>query len=53
MSFETELKDLLNRYSMESQSDTPDFLLAEYMIKCLDAFNELMKKRKKWYGKEE
>ena len=39
MTFEKELENLINIHSMENDSDTPDFILAEYLRKCLAAFN--------------
>jgi hypothetical protein len=48
--FEDELGRLLNRYSMENESNTPDFILAEYLMACLDAFNAASVSREKWYG---
>lgn len=50
MSFEKELEGLINRYSMENGSNTPDFLLAEYLRNCLDHFDLMINKRDKWYG---
>ena len=50
MNFEQELKELLNRYSIENESDTPDFLLAEYLLRCLTTWNFATKARDKWYG---
>ncbi len=50
MDFEKELERLLNKYNMEAGSDTPDFLLAEYLRSCLTVFNVVMVKRAKWYG---
>jgi len=50
--FEQELQELINRYSKESGSDTPDFMLAEYLYDCLIVFGKTMKARDKWYGKE-
>ena len=47
--FKTELSALLNKYSMEGSSDTPDFILAEYICNCLSAFNLTIKRRRKWY----
>jgi len=38
--FINELKHLINRYSQESGSNTPDFILAEYLSNCLEAFNK-------------
>lgn len=51
MDFEKELEQLINKHSMESGSDTPDFLLAEYLRSCLVAFNIAITKRDLWYGK--
>lgn len=48
--FEVELGHLLNRYSMESGSNTPDFLLAEYMLTCLRTYEMICGKRDRWYG---
>jgi hypothetical protein len=33
-----ELRHAINYTSTESESDTPDFILAEFLIACLDAF---------------
>jgi len=49
--FEKELEELINSYSMENDSNTPDFILAKYLIMCLKAFNETSLAREKWYGK--
>lgn len=51
--FEKELETLINRYSKENVSNTPDFILARYLKNCLDVFNIAVKEREKWYGKEE
>ena len=37
--FEKELANLLNRHSKENDSDTPDWILAQFMAGCLAAFN--------------
>ena len=50
-SFEQELKHLLNKYSMENDSNTPDFILAEYMHTCLTSFNLATRAREHWYGR--
>lgn len=47
--FEQELECLLNSHGQENESNTPDFILAEYMTDCLKAFNTTCKKREKWY----
>jgi hypothetical protein len=48
--FEKELTSLINRHSKENESDTPDYILARYLIKCLDAFNTSVKKRDTWHS---
>lgn len=45
-----ELTDLLNKHSKENESNTPDFILAKYLIGCLMAFNAAMIDRDSWYG---
>ena len=50
--FRKELEGLINRYSMENGSDTPDFILAGYMAGCLDAFDTALKLREVWYGRK-
>jgi hypothetical protein len=51
MDFEKELKELINKHSMENGSDTPDFILAMFLKKCLEAWNESVTNREKWYGR--
>jgi hypothetical protein len=49
--FDSELAALLNKYSMENGSNTPDFILASYIQGCLDAFNKTVDWREEWYGR--
>jgi len=51
-SFPKELENLINRYSIEGGSNTPDFILAEYLKQCFDTFDMCVRKRDEWYGKE-
>lgn len=48
--FERELSSLLNKHSLENESDTPDFILASYLNKCLEVYNATIKARDKWFG---
>ena len=48
--FEEELSCLINRYSKENESNTPDFILALYIRKCLEAYAEAVKARDRWYS---
>lgn len=49
--FEEELTKLLNKYSKENESDTPDFILSKYISNALDNFNETVLTREQWYGR--
>lgn len=49
--FEAELRGLINKYSQENESNTPDFILAEYLSDCLDIYNLAVRAREKWYGR--
>jgi hypothetical protein len=44
------LERVLNLHSAESVSHTPDYILAEYLINCLKAWNAGSKLRDQWYG---
>lgn len=48
--FQEELRALLNRYSIENESNTPDYILATYVIDCLKALHGRIKERERWYG---
>jgi hypothetical protein len=49
--FQDDLEKLINRYCVENDSDTPDFVLAQYMHDCLLAFNKASRRREQWFGK--
>ena len=49
--FRNKLEHLLNSESMENGSDTPDFILADYLTRCLENFDETIKQREEWYGR--
>lgn len=44
-----ELVALLNRHSEEERSNTPDWILANYMMGCLGAFHLAVQQRDIWY----
>ena len=47
--FAKDLERLINKHSMENGSDTPDWILAEYLMLCLKAFNRTSKLRARWF----
>lgn len=46
--FTEDLRRLLNRYSAEQASGTPDFILAEYLVAALRAYNVAVQDRGDW-----
>jgi len=44
-----EISELINRNNLEAGSDTPDFILSEYLYNCLMNFNKTTVARTKWY----
>ena len=47
---EKRLTALINDECRENDSNTPDFLLSEFMMNCLDAFELANNKREVWFG---
>jgi hypothetical protein len=45
--------EAINRVSGENDSNTPDFILGEYLVDCFEAFNEGIVKRGNWYGRHD
>lgn len=51
--FKQALTTLINQYSKENDSDTPDFILAKFLTDTLKAFNKATNRREEWYGNDE
>jgi hypothetical protein len=49
--FLVELSELINKHRLENDSDTPDFILAQYLNDCLRTFNLATLAREGWYGR--
>lgn len=50
---EDEIRAAINRHSAENASDTPDYILAEYLTGCLNAFDQAVRLREKHYGRRD
>ncbi len=46
--FQAELAAVINKYSREGRSNTPDFILAGYLVNCLEAYEVAMEWREEW-----
>ena len=51
-SFRVELERIINSFSRENGSDTPDFILSEYLTDCLDAYDKALQRREAWYDRK-
>lgn len=51
-SFKNQLEELINHYSLENESDTPDYILAAYMQDCLNAYDKAVNARREWHSTE-
>ena len=47
--FRKKLERLINEESRENKSDTPDYILAIYLERCLEAFECMVRTRDDWY----
>lgn len=48
-----EFAAVINRHSLETVSQTPDFIIAEYLVRCLHNFEQSVVDREKWYGRSD
>lgn len=46
--FHRELESLINRHSLENRTDTPDFILADYVVECLRALEHQHRAKVAW-----
>jgi hypothetical protein len=49
--FTRELEHLINRCSIDNDLNTPDFILAEYIVNMLSAYNTAKARTDHWKGK--
>jgi hypothetical protein len=49
--FRPELIELLKQYGKQNGSNTPDFILAQFLIECLEAWDRATIARTNWGGK--
>ena len=50
--FLEELTSLINRHCKEDGSNTPDWILSQYLEACLLAFETTTQQRETWYGRD-
>lgn len=50
--FQREVERLINRASRENESNTPDYILAQYLMGCLQTFETAVRQREAWYARD-
>ena len=49
--FRKDVQHLINCCSLENGSNSPDFILAQYLDDCLTTFDRAVNAREIWYGR--
>jgi hypothetical protein len=50
--FEQEIKELVNRLSLDAKYGTPDFILAKFLRDCLQLWEQTLKIREGWFDRK-
>jgi hypothetical protein len=48
--FERDIAAVINKHSRENESNTPDFILARFVVRSLESFEAASLRREKWFG---
>lgn len=49
---EKEITEIFNKYGLDTITDTPDYILADYVMTSLYAYLKTKEKTEKWFGKK-
>lgn len=49
-SFIKELEQVINKHGVDNELNTPDFILAQYVVRCFANLGGLMAGRDTWFG---
>lgn len=52
MNLRETIEHAINCNNAENGSNTPDFMLAEFLTDCLAAFDRAVVARERWYGRD-
>ena len=51
--FISELSDLINRHGLDNDTNTPDYILAQYLAGCIEAYDRANRRTKRHENGEE
>ncbi len=46
--FKNELADLINKHSLEQYCNTPDFMIADYLVRCFNIYCDIKNDVDQW-----
>lgn len=49
--FQVSLAHQINIFSIDNELNTPDYILAEYIMNCLENYRKINEQREKWHGR--
>ena len=49
VTFRKELTDLINKHSLEQYCNTPDFILADYLVACFNNYCNVKNDNDQWF----
>jgi hypothetical protein len=49
--FKVEIETLINIHCIDTELNTPDYILAEYLVNCLENYRKVNDQRDTWHGK--
>ena len=47
--FEIDLEKLINEHSIDNDLNTPDYILADYLVNCLENYRKITEERENWH----
>lgn len=50
--FTEELRELINKHSVDSEANIPDFILAESLTEMIQSMADMNNKRERWFGRD-
>ena len=48
--FRQELTGLINKHNLEQHCNTPDYIIAEYLVNCFNSYCEVKNHNDVWHG---
>ena len=50
--FKKELENLINIHSIDNEFNTPDYILADYLVNCLENYRKITEQMENWHERK-